>query len=121
MEIKIPKDVRQHKETIFFGLSARQFLCALAAVGIAVAVYLGLSGPAGQEIAGWACILSAAPVAAAGFFQYNGLTLEQFVWAVLKSQVLCAGKRVFRAENIYYKALGRREDKDFDQDPYRRK
>ena len=114
MEIKIPKDVRQHKETIFFGLSARQFLCALSAVGIAVTVYLGLSGSAGQEIAGWACILSAGPVAAAGFFQYNGLTLEQFLWAVLKSQALCAGKRVFRAENIYYKALGRREDKDFD-------
>ena len=40
MEIKIPKEVRQHRETIFFGLSARQFLCALFAVGIAVAVYL---------------------------------------------------------------------------------
>ena len=35
LEIKIPKEVRQHKETIFFGLSARQFLCAAAAVGIA--------------------------------------------------------------------------------------
>lgn len=86
MEIKIPKEVRQHRETIFFGLSARQFLCALLAVGIA----------------------------AAGFFHYNGLTLEQFVWAFLKSQVLCAGTRVFRSENIYYKALGRKEDRDFD-------
>lgn len=86
LEIKIPKEVRQHKETIFFGLSARQFLCALLAVGIA----------------------------AAGFFHYNGLTLEQFVWAFLKSQVLCAGIRVFRSENIYYKALGRKEDRDFD-------
>ena len=32
MEIKIPKEVRQHKETIFFGLSARQFFCAAVAV-----------------------------------------------------------------------------------------
>ena len=31
MEIKIPKEVRRHKETIFFGLSTRQFLCALLA------------------------------------------------------------------------------------------
>ena len=114
LEIKIPKEVRQHKETIFFGLSARQFLCALLAVGIAVAVYLGLGETMGKETAGWACILSAAPGAAAGFFHYNGLTLEQFVWAFLKSQVLCAGKRVFRSENIYYKALGRKEDRDFD-------
>ncbi len=34
MEIKIPKEVRQHKETIFFGLSARQFFCAAVAVGL---------------------------------------------------------------------------------------
>ena len=114
MEIKIPKEVRQHKETIFFGLSARQFLCALFAVGIAVAVYLGLGETIGRETASWACILSAAPVAVAGFFNYNGLTLEQFAWAFLKSEVLCAGNRVFKAENIYYKALGRKEGADFD-------
>lgn len=114
MEIKIPKEVRQHRETIFFGLSARQFLCALFAVGIAVAVYLGLGETIGKESASWACILAAAPMAAAGFFTYNGLTLEQFAWAFLKSEILCAGNRVFKAENIYYKALGRKEREDFD-------
>lgn len=114
MEIKIPKEVRQHKETIFFGLSARQFLCALVAVGIAVVVYLGLGETVGKETASWACILSAAPVAVAGFFSYNGLTMEQFAWAFLKSEVLCAGNRMFIAENIYYKALGRKEAVDFD-------
>ena len=114
MEIKIPKEVRQHRETIFFGLSARQFLCALFAVGIAVAVYLSLGETIGTETASWACILAAAPMAAAGFFTYNGLTLEQFAWAFLKSEILCAGNRVFKAENIYYKALGRKEREDFD-------
>jgi hypothetical protein len=114
LEIKIPKEVRQHRETIFFGLSARQFLCALFAVGIAVAVYLSLGETIGKETASWACILAAAPMAAAGFFTYNGLTLEQFAWAFLKSEILCAGNRVFKAENIYYKALGRKEREDFD-------
>ena len=114
MEIKIPKEVRQHRETIFFGLSARQFLCALFAVGIAVAVYLSLGETIGKETASWACILAAAPMTAAGFFTYNGLTLEQFAWAFLKSEILCAGNRVFKAENIYYKALGRKEREDFD-------
>jgi len=114
LEIKIPKEVRQHRETIFFGLSARQFLCALFAVGIAVAVYLSLGETIGKETASWACILAAAPMAAAGFFTYNSLTLEQFAWAFLKSEILCAGNRVFKAENIYYKALGRKEREDFD-------
>lgn len=38
-------------------------------------------------------------------FRYNGLTFERFVWAFLKSQVLCAGPRVYRAENIYLQAM----------------
>ena len=114
MEIKIPKEVRQHKETIFFGLSARQFLCAAAAVGIAAVMYLCLKGPFGQEAASWACILAAAPVAVAGFFSYNGLTLEQFLWAVIKSQILCVKPRRFVSENFYYVCLGRKERDDFD-------
>ena len=108
MEIKIPKEVRQHKETIFFGLSVRQFVCSVLAVGAAVGVYFLLKEIAGPETASWACIVAAAPVAVTGFFSYNGLTFEQFAWAWLKSQVLCAGPRVFRSENICCKALSRK-------------
>lgn len=114
IEIKIPKEVRRHKETIFFGLSARQLLCAGLAVAVAVGVYLGLGQVIGRETASWLCLVCAAPMAAAGFFSYNGLNLEQFVWAFLKSQLLCAGPRRFIAENIYYGLLGRKEADDFD-------
>lgn len=114
MEIKIPKEVRQHKETIFFGLSARQFFCAVAAVGLALGVYLGLGPVIGKETASWLCILAAAPVALAGFFHYNGMTLEQFAWAFLKSEFLCAGERRFISKNIYYEMLKRKGAEDFD-------
>lgn len=114
MEVKIPKEVRQHKETIFFGLSARQFFCAVLAVGLAVVIYLGLGPIVGKDTAGWLCILAAAPVAAAGFFSYNGMTLEQFAWAFLKSELLCAGERRFISENFYYNALNRKGGIDFD-------
>ena len=105
MEIKIPKEVHQHRETIFFGLSTRQFLCSVLAVGVAVGVYFSLKGLPGQETASWLCSLSASPVAAAGFFRDNGLTFERFAWAFLKSQFLCAGPRVYRAENLYLQAM----------------
>ena len=108
MEIKIPKEVRLHKETVLFGLTLRQLLCSVLAVGAAVAVYLALGPVLGKETASWVCILSAAPFAVAGFFHYNGLTFGQFLWAVLKSQVLCAAPRVFRAENIYCAALSQK-------------
>ena len=114
MEIKIPKEVRQHKETIFFGLSARQFFCAVAAVGLAVGVYLGIGPVIGKETASWLCILAAAPVALAGFFNYNGMTLEQFAWAFLKSEFLCAGERRFISKNYYYEMLKRKGAEDFD-------
>lgn len=110
MEIKIPKEVRAHKETIFFGFTMRQFICAMVAVGLAVGVYLLAGAFIGKETASWLCILCATPFALAGFFSYNGMTFERFVWAVLKSQVLCAGPRVFKAENLYRKALTKKGD-----------
>ena len=42
IEVKIPKEIRAHRETIFFGLSARQFICAILAVALAAGIYLGL-------------------------------------------------------------------------------
>lgn len=106
MEIKIPKEVRQHQETIFFGLSARQFLCAVLAVGIAAGIYLGLGRFIGKELASWLCILCAVPIAIAGFFSYNSMTLEQFLWTVIKSEILCTGNRTFQSENLYITVLG---------------
>lgn len=106
--------MRKHQETIFFGLSARQFFCSVVAVGLAVSVYLGLSANIGKETAGWFCMLAAAPVAVAGFFYFNGMTLEQFLWTAIKSQVLCAKPRRFVSESFYYVCLGRKERDDFD-------
>ena len=87
------------------GLTLRQLLCSGIAIGLAVLIYLWAKPLLGQETASWLCILAAAPIAVTGFFRYNGLTFERFVWAFLKSQVLCAGPRVYRAENIYLQAM----------------
>ena len=91
MEIKINKEIRAYRETLFFGLSTRQFVCSVLAVGVAVGLYFGLSRVLDRETVSWVCIVGAAPVAAAGFFQYNGLTPERFLWAWLKSEVIMAG------------------------------
>ncbi len=86
MEIKINKEIRAYRETLFFGLSVRQFVCSVLAVGVAVALYFTLSQVLDRETVSWVCIVGAAPVAAAGFFQYNGLTLERFLWAWLNQR-----------------------------------
>ena len=105
MEVKVPKDIRSYKETIFFGLSLRQFLFSLVAVGVSVGVYFLLKEPLGTETVSWVCILCAAPFAAAGFFKRNGLNFEQYIWAWFKSEFLLPKKLPYRSENYYYKAL----------------
>lgn len=83
-------------------------------MAIAAGLYLLLGKVLGKETASWLCILAAAPVAVAGFFSYNGMTFEQFLWAVIKTQFLCAGDRKYIAENVYYKIWRRGEETDFD-------
>lgn len=101
MEIKMNKEIQDYQESFFFGLSMRQGLFSLLAVAAAVGVYLGLKDMLGTEITGWLSILSAAPFAGCGFFKYHQMTLEQFVWAWLKSEVLYPKRLVFCSENLY--------------------
>ena len=105
IEIKIPKEIRDYQESIFFGLNAWQFVCSLLALGAAVGLYFLFRDTAGTEMAGWACMLGAAPFAACGFVRYHGMTAEQLLWAIIKSELLTPHGLVFRAENFYYTAM----------------
>ena len=100
MEIKINKEIKDYHESMFFGLSARQFICSVLAVGAAVGTYFGLRDIVGKEVVSWLCVVLAAPFAAAGFFKYNGMTFEKFAVAFIRSEFLASGKRLFKSENI---------------------
>ena len=56
----------------------------------------------------------AAPAAMAGFFSYNGMSFEQFLWAVFKTEFLFAGDRKYVGENLYYNRFNRKGRGDFD-------
>ena len=85
MEIKINKEIREYKESIFFGLSMRQFIFSLLACGVAVLLYFLLRNYMGLETLSWVCILGAVPFAVLGFVKYNGMTAEKFIIAFIKS------------------------------------
>ncbi len=87
------------------GLSLRQLICSGAAIGAAAGSYFALRGALGQESISWVCIVCAAPIAAAGFFEYDGMNFEQFLCSVWKSAFLYAGPRVWKSENRYAKAM----------------
>ena len=105
LEIKINRDIRDYTESMYFGLSARQFFFSVLAVGIAVGVYFLLKPVLGMETVSWLCILGAAPFAAMGFVNYHGMTAEQFLWAWLRSEFLEPKELHFEAENLYYEML----------------
>ena len=105
MEVKINREIREYTESIFFGLSLRQFIFSLVAIIVAVGIYFGLKPHLGTETVSWMCVLGAAPFAVMGFFRYNGMTAERFVWAWIKSEFLIPKKLTFRATNIYYEAM----------------
>lgn len=106
MEVKINREIRNYTESMFFGLSLRQCVFSVLAMGVAVALYFILKPYVGMETVSWMCILGAAPFAALGFITYHGMTAEQFLWAWLRSELI--EPRFLRSEpvhNIYYDAL----------------
>lgn len=105
MEVKINKEIREYTENMFFGLSMRQFFFSALACLAAVGLYFITEPHLGNEFVSWVCILGALPFAALGFFKYNGMTAEQFLWACIKTEILIPRKLVFCSENLYYEIL----------------
>ena len=112
MEVKVPRDIMKDQESLFFGLTLRQFLFALLAIGAAVVVYLLINPMLGTETASWMCMVAAAPFALMGFVSYNGMTADQFAKTWVRSELLFPKVLVFRSSNFYYDAVlqGREED-----------
>mgnify|MGYP003241556632 FL=1 len=105
MEVKINKEIRNYTESMFFGLSLRQFIFSALACGVAVGLFFLLRPHFGTETLSWVCILGASPFAMMGFVKYNGMTAEQFVWAWLKSEFLMPKKLMFLPDNLYYETV----------------
>ena len=105
MEVKINREIRNYTESMFFGLTMRQFVFSLLAIGVAVGLYFLLRPYVGTETVSWMCVLGAAPFAALGFVSYHGMTAEQVLWAWFKSEILCPKRLVFKSDSYYYEAM----------------
>lgn len=105
MEVKINREIRNYTESIFFGLSMRQFFFSVIACAIAVLLYFLLRSRFGLETLSWVCILGAAPFAMIGFVTYNGMPAEKFVYAWIKSNFLIPKHLSFKSTNYYYEIL----------------
>ena len=105
MEVKINREIREYTESIFFGLSMRQFIFSVCACLIAVLLYFLLRPYFGIETLSWVCILGAIPFAILGFVKYNGMTAEKFILTWIKSEILMPKKLICKPINTYEKIL----------------
>lgn len=105
MEVKINREIREYTESMYFGLSLRQFIFSVLACIIAVAVYFVGSPILGLEVVSWLCVLASFPFAVMGFVKYNGMPAEKFIVAWFKSEVLIPKRLTFRNCNLYYNLL----------------
>lgn len=105
MEVKINREIREYTESMFFGLSLRQFIFSVLACIVAVCAYFLLRPHLGTETVSWVCILVAVPFAVVGFVKYNGMTAEKFIWAYIKSEILIPKWLVFRNTNMYWQMI----------------
>ena len=116
MEVKINKEIRDYTESVYFGLSLRQFIFCILACGMAVVLYFVFRPYFGIETLSWLCILGAAPFAAIGFIKYNGMNAEEFLLAYIRSEFLTPKELVFSPTNYYYELLkGRIGDEKKDE------
>ena len=116
MDVKINKEIRDYTESVYFGLSLRQFIFSILACGMAVVLYFVFRPYFGIETLSWLCILGAAPFAAIGFIKYNGMNAEEFLLAYIRSEFLTPKELVFNPTNYYYEILkGRIGDEKKDE------
>lgn len=111
MEVKINKEIRNYTESMYFGLSLRQFMFSILACVFAIGFYFIFKPYFGLETLSWLCILSASPFAALGFISYNGMTAEQFIWVWIKSEILMPRQFKFESLNLYWKCINQTKKK----------
>ena len=101
IEIKIPKEIRDYKETIFFGLNLRQIISLAIAFAINVPLYLYSKPYIGDELASWIVMITGVPVFLLGFIKFDGMPFEKYLMIMLRFNFLVPRKRKYKIENVY--------------------
>lgn len=101
IEIKIPKEIRNYKEKLFFGLNLRQTLCTVIALGTNIPLYFALKPYLGDDLISWVIICIALPIFLIGYFNYNGMPFEQFIACIFRFMFLTPQRRKYKTENLF--------------------
>lgn len=79
MVIEISRDIEQYKESVIFGLTAKQLIYSLLSVVIGGGLVLLLYQYIGLTSSAYVAIPVVAPIALGGFYSYNGMSFNEVI------------------------------------------
>jgi hypothetical protein len=88
IEVRIPNEIKKYKETWYFGLNTRQLICVAIAIGLNAPLQLYCRDILHPELLGWITIITGISLLAIGFFEYNNMKFEKFLWTYLKFKTI---------------------------------
>lgn len=111
--LEINKEILMEKDTLFMGLTIRETVFAALGVSVTAGGYMLLQNTAlGMQGGSWIAILAGTPLFALGFWKKNGMPLEKYLGAVIRSKFSTPQKRPVSYPNIHYDLLIKEKEEE---------
>ena len=101
MIIEINKDIEKYQESVAMGLSAKQLVYSVLALGSGCGIVFLLYEKIGLTFSCYVAVPIVAPIALCGFYFYNGMGFREVFTRYMKS--------IFRNKALVFQSSGYRE------------
>jgi len=99
IEVRIPKEIKEYKEKIIFGLNLRQLICVFVGSLICLSTFFFIKPIVGVDLASDIIIIEAVPIFAFGFIKVRSFNFETYAKIFIKHKL---GKNKRTYENKLY-------------------
>lgn len=101
MIIEINKDIEKYQESVAMGLTAKQLVYSILALGSGCLIVFLLYEKIGLTFSCYVAVPVVAPIALCGFYSYNGMGFREVFMRYMRS--------IFRNKTLVFKSSGYRE------------
>lgn len=85
MRRKFPHEIKAYKSVMFYGLTARQIICIVCALALAIPTgFICSKLNVDSDTMGYIIMFEVIPFGAAGWLSYNDMALEKFAEQIIK-------------------------------------
>ncbi len=100
IEVRIPKEIKEYEDKIFFGLTVRQLISSIIAGVVSIFAYVYFLDYINEEILSYFIIIFDCFILSIGWVKYNGMRMEQFMF-VFMEHMIYPQKRIYDDDNIF--------------------